>query len=94
VASSGIVTVQSLRPTVYLRGEGRMMGSGGQISGRDLGTPVQRLAWHPGANVEADALGFGGTHFPGIRCHVLMTSPLSSSSSSRYGMSTETPGAK
>ena len=75
---------------------GRGMDDGGGRS--DLGAtwapPFKDWLGTPGANVEADTLGFGGTHFPGIRCHVLMTSPLSSSSSSRYGMSTETLGAK
>jgi len=46
VASSGIVTVQSLRPTVYLRGKGRMMGSGGQISARP-GHPRSKIGLAP-----------------------------------------------
>ena len=48
VASSGIVTVQSLRPTVYVRGKGR----GFQVvrARGDLGTPVQ----NGGAKTEGD----------------------------------------
>ena len=46
VASSGIVTVQSLRPTVYLRGKGRMMGAGGQISARP-GHPRSKIGLAP-----------------------------------------------